>query len=140
MIFSRFLTLLWGVSVFAAWLTFAPEEACAQDRLSVREVQLGVELERGEVVDPTLRFSQGAGRMYAVVYVDNPSRAAARIRVSFEREESSPRPGVALEMPARPRYRTVARTGLRRAPGRYVCVVRTEDGRELARVPYEIVP
>lgn len=109
--------------------------AQAQDgELSVSEVQLATQLENGHAVSPTTTFSHADGRIYAVVQVQNPSREETSIRVSIEPVDGPARSGYELDIPARPRYRTVARMSTNRAPGRYRCVVRTADGRELASV------
>ena len=121
-------------------LTFAivlapPLGAAAQEtptELSVSEVQLGSSLERGRVESPTTTFTHADGRIYAVVQVQNPARTETRVRVSLERVDGPARSGVLLDIPARPRYRTVARFVARQAPGRYRVVVRTEDGTELS--------
>ncbi len=102
--------------------------------LSVSEVQLATQLENGQAVSPTTTFSHADGRIYAVVQVQNPSREATTIRVSLEPVDGPAHSGFSLDVPARPHYRTVARMSTNRAPGRYRCVVRTEDGRELASV------
>ncbi|MEC7518739.1 MAG: hypothetical protein VYE22_02685 [Myxococcota bacterium] len=121
-------------------LTFAivlalPLGAAAQEtptELSVSEVQLGSSLDRGRVESPTTTFTHADGRIYAVVQVQNPARTETRVRVSLERVDGPTRSGVLLDIPARPRYRTVARFVARQAPGRYRVVVRTEDGTELS--------
>ncbi len=110
--------------------------ASAQDssELTVTEVQLATSLENGVAVAPTTSFSHADGRIFAVIRVQNPSGEAPSIRVSIEPIDGASRPGFSLEVPARRRYRTVARFTAAQRPGRYRCVVRTEDGRELASV------
>ena len=96
-------------------LTFAivlalPLGAAAQEtptELSVSEVQLGSSLDRGRVESPTTTFTHADGRIYAVVQVQNPARTETRVRVSLERVDGPTRSGVLLDIPARPRYRTV---------------------------------
>ncbi|GAB5543759.1 MAG: hypothetical protein SangKO_035190 [Sandaracinaceae bacterium] len=111
-------------------LAAAQEEASTE--LSVSELQLGSALERGRVQTPTTSFTHADGRIYAVVQVQNPTRAETRVRVSLERVDGPARSGVLLDIPARPRYRTVARFVARQAPGRYRVVVRTEEGVEIS--------
>lgn len=107
--------------------------------LSVTEIQLATQLENGQAVSPTTTFSRSAGQIYAVVRVQNPSGEATTIRVAIEPVGGPAASGYNLEIPARPRYRTVARVSTsNRAPGRYRCVVRTEDGRELSSVELTI--
>jgi len=105
-----------------------------EGELSVREIELASTLERGRAVSPTTSFTHADGRIYAVVHLENPSREETTIRVSLEPIEGRPRAGVSLDVPARARYRTVARMSAAQAPGRYRIVVRTEDGRELSSV------
>lgn len=120
--------LLFGVALPDA---HAQEEA---GELTVTEVQLASTLERGRAVAPTTAFTHADGRIYAVVRLSNPSREATSIRVSIEPVGGSSRRGVSLEVPARRRYRTVARMSAAQRPGRYRVVVRAEDGRELSSV------
>lgn len=116
--------------------SLAAASAHAQDtaELSVSEVQLATALENGVAVSPVTTFARADGRIYAVIRVQNPSAAATSIRVSLEPVDGASRPGFSLDVPARRRYRTVARFSSAQRPGRYRCVVRTEDGRELASV------
>lgn len=106
----------------------------ASGELAVTEIQLATALEGGAAVSPTTSFSRADGRIFAVVRLENPSSEATSVRVALERVDGPSRSGVSLEVPARRRYRTVARFSAAQQPGRYRCVVRTEDGRELASV------
>lgn len=110
----------------------AQDEAEAPDGLSVTELQIGTALERGVVSEPLTSISRSAGRIYAVVRVQNPAREATNIRVAIERVGGSAARGFSLDIPARRRYRTVARFPSTRPAGQYRVVVRTEDGRELS--------
>lgn len=114
---------------------FASSAARAQEgELSVAEIQLATTLESGRAVAPTTAFTHADVRIYAVVQLENPSREATSVRVSIEPVDGAARRGVSLEVPARARYRTVARMSAAQQPGRYRVVVRTEDGRELSSV------
>lgn len=117
-------------------LSALASSAQAQDtaELSVSEVQLATALENGVAVSPATSFSRADGRIYAVIRLENPSSAATSVRVALEPVDGASRAGVSLDVPARRRYRTVARFSAGQRPGRYRCVVRTEDGRELASV------
>lgn len=121
-----------GAVSFGASPPLAAAQEEASTELSVSEVQLGSALERGRVQTPTTSFTHADGRIYAVVQVQNPTRAETRVRVSLERVDGPARTGVLLDIPARPRYRTVARFVARQAPGRYRVVVRTEEGVEIS--------
>jgi hypothetical protein len=116
-----------------------PAAASAQDEgLVITEVQIGTRLESGLVAEPQTTISRHAGRIYAVVRLRNPSREATEIRVSFEHADGPERPGASLDIPARRRYRTVARFGSSHPPGRYRVVVRDAEGVELTSVEIEI--
>jgi hypothetical protein len=92
--------------------------------------------------DPTTTFRRTDGRVYVVVRIENPTRAEQDVRVAFERAEGTAAPGarggVALHIPASPRYRTVARTSTNRAPGRWRAVVRSAEGAVIGQVEFEI--
>jgi hypothetical protein len=92
--------------------------------------------------DPTTSFRRTDGRVFVVIRLENPSGAEQDITVAFERAEGTPttgaRGGVTLHVPARRRYRTVARTSTNRAPGRWRAVVRNSAGEVLQTVEFEI--
>jgi len=108
------------------------------DTIEIREVQLGTSLEEGLVTEPQTEFSRADGRIYAVIRLNNPSREAGSIRVALQPADGPDRRGFALDIPARPRYRTVARFGATHPPGDYRIVIRTEDGTELESVSLTI--
>ena len=115
--------------------------AAAQDTLAVTEIILGSELENGVPTTPSTSFARNSGAVYCMVRLTNPSRAEGAVRISFERAEGEPatrQSGRTLTIPARPRYRTVARSGTARAAGTYRCVVRAEDGSVLSHADYTI--
>ncbi len=65
----------------------------------------------------------------------NPSREATSIKVMMRRaDQERGGHGIELEIPARPRYRTVARFTTRRAPGAYQVIVTDVEGNELSSV------
>ena len=122
-------------------LALAPlAHASAQDEgaapaptgLSVSETQLGTSLASGVVETPATTFSRSDGRLYAVIRVENPAAEATEIRVSLEPVDGAARPGFTLQIPARRRYRTVARFSTAQRAGRYKVVVRSSDGTELS--------
>ena len=116
----------------------AAQEEEAPAGLSVREVQVGTSLEGGLVTDPQSSIARDAGRIFAVIRVTNPSREETTIRVAIERVDGPHRGGFSLDIPARRRYRTVARFGSAHPPGRYRIVIRTDDGTELESVELTI--
>lgn len=132
---ARIATKLLLASIVSVAAFEASRAAAQESELSVTEIQLASSLEDGQVAAPTTSFTRADGRIYAVVRLSNPSREATNIRVTFEPlDGGTARGGITLPIPAQSRYRTVARVTTSRPAGRYACVVRTEDGRELGRV------
>lgn len=110
------------------------------DGLRVTELTIASSIEAGQAIDPRTTFRTSDGRVMVLIRVENHTGAETDIRVSFERADReivSGTGGLALHIPARPRYRTVARTGTR-APGRFRVVVRTSAGNVLASAEYEV--
>ncbi len=125
-----FISIL-GLALVASFA--AAQEAPSSDGLSVQEVVLSKALEDGQPVEPGTSFSAADGRVYATVRVQNPSREATTISVKMRpAERAHGGHGIELEIPARPRYRTVARFTTRRSPGSYVVVVSDSEGNELS--------
>lgn len=116
------------------------QDAAPSGGFEVSEIVLSKSLDNGNPVDPTTSFAASDGRVYATIRVNNPERTETSIRVVFQKADAPSRAsgGVELEIPARPRYRTVARTGTARAPGRYRCVVFSSDGTELKSIEFDI--
>ncbi len=127
---------------FLMALAIGAPVASAQDgapaALTIREVQIGTALENGLVASPTTSIPRSAGRIFAVIRLDNPSREATTIQVALERAGGPSSGGFSLDIPARPRYRTVARFGSDHPPGQYRIVIRTADGTELQSVEITI--
>jgi len=108
-------------------------DAEAPEGLAVQEVVLSKALEDGQPVEPGTRFSAADGQVYATVRVQNPSREATSVKVMMRRaDQERGGHGIELEIPARPRYRTVARFTTRRAPGSYQVIVTDPEGNELS--------
>ncbi len=131
------------IMVLGALGSIAPVAAAQDDEapptgLRVREVQIGTSLERGLVTDPQTSIARDAGRIFAVIRLDNPSREETTIRVAIERVDGPRRGGFSLDVPPRRRYRTVARFGSSHPPGRYRIVIRTAEGVELESVELTI--
>lgn len=128
--------LVFGIASFA----LAQEEG-AEATVEVTEIILGSQLENGVPAAPTTSFSRSDGSVYCVVRLTNQSGAEGAVRVAFERAEGEPQTrqgGFRLEYPARPRYRTVARTTTQRDPGSYRCVVRTDEGQVLSHADFTL--
>ncbi|NOY89820.1 MAG: hypothetical protein GXP55_01330 [Deltaproteobacteria bacterium] len=115
----------------------APAEPAAGG-LSVTELVLSKGFADHAPVNPSTSFSRSDGRIYATIHLANPARTATTIRVAFEREGAGGHGGVSLDVPARARYRTLARTGTARAAGSYRCVVYDAEGHELSAAPFTI--
>jgi hypothetical protein len=126
------------IALFAALALGAPVAAAQEGGLTIREVQVGTALENGLVASPTTSIPRTAGRIFAVIRLDNPSREATTIQVSLERAGGPSSGGFTLDIPAQPRYRTVARFGSNHPPGEYRIVIRSADGAELQSVTITI--
>ncbi len=116
----------------------AAQDAPAPGGLTIREVQVGTALTDGLVASPTTTIPRTAGRIFAVIRLDNPSREATTIQVSLERTGGPASGGFTLDIPAQPRYRTVARFGSNHPAGEYRIVIRSADGAELQSVTITI--
>lgn len=140
---KRILALLAASTLFLAHQTLAQEGAAPSETkppaadapssdLKVVSIEVGEELEKGRPVNPATSFSESTQRLYVVVRVENPQREETELRVAFEKQGGAATQGVALEIPAQARWRTVARFGGNREAGAYRAVVRSADGKELA--------
>ncbi|MDQ3031599.1 MAG: hypothetical protein M3Y87_04220 [Myxococcota bacterium] len=143
----RSLTLLTVTGALLATSLAAAQEAAPAreeiDGLRIADMTLTRAIEGGEPTDATTTFERGAGPVWVVIRLENATGAEADVRVSFERAEGEVAAtteggrGVTLHVPARRRYRTVARTVVG-APGRYRVVVRTAAGNLLGTADYTI--
>ena len=94
-----------------------------------------------EPVDEESVFSADAEKIFAFVQLANPDGAPYSFKVHFESVDKAPSPyGITLDVPTSPRYRTWAFTRIKRAPGAYRAVLRTLEGREIARKEFVVVP
>jgi hypothetical protein len=112
-----------------------PEKELAQQQtekeqgLRVSKIVLAKDIDEGQPIEPGASFSQDDGRVFALIYVDNPNREETTVRVSWQREDGPHWRGFPLEIPAVSTYRTVARTMTStREPGIYKCVVSDDSG------------
>ncbi len=91
-----------------------------------------------EPVDPASSFALDGRPIVAFVEMENRTRDDAQIVITFEK------PGetaghIELGVPAnQARWRTWGRTQGVKDAGDWVAVVRTSDGTELARAPFEV--
>ena len=125
-------SMLFGLS-FGASSTGA-----AQDVLSVASVTMGTALENGQPVEAKTSFGQSEGRLYVVVQLQNPSGAETQVRVIIRQAGGAGRGGVNLDIPARRRYRTLARFSTRHEPGSYEAVVLNAEGEEISTTAFTI--
>jgi len=128
------LSVAWGfASGYQALNTASAQEE--PTGFTVTELVLSKAIENHAPVNPGTTFSRSDGRIYATVRIANPERTATTIRVAWERVGGpASHGGITLDIPARVRYRTVARTGTRRAAGRYRCVVYNAENEEISAV------
>lgn len=116
--------------------------SAADAPLKVRRLVVAEGVERGK------REPVGAGssfkvadvdKLYAFVEVENPEKAESEVFVTFEPEDNGASQGqVSLRVGASPRWRTWAFTrGVKKA-GSWAAVVRSQDGKVLARTPFEV--
>ncbi|MFT5357208.1 MAG: hypothetical protein ACI9KE_004442 [Polyangiales bacterium] len=112
----------------------------AQEALSVASVAMGNALDRGQPVEAKTSFAQAEGRLYVVVQLQNPSSVETQVRVMIRQADGRRRGSVNLDIPARRRYRTVARFSTRQAPGNYEAVVLNAAGETISTTAFTITP
>lgn len=115
-----------------------PSSSDAQEALSVASVTMGTALENGQPTEPKTTFAQNEGRLYVVVQLQNPAAAETQVRIMIRQAGGSGRGGVTLEIPARRRYRTLARFTTRQTPGNYEAVVLNAEGVEISTTAFTI--
>ena len=100
-------------------------------------VTTGVEKREPVKVDALLA---GEAPIYAFMELANDSATGQQVVVTFEREDDFEVVGhIKLDVPAeQPRWRTWGRTHMIKDAGPWVAVVRTPDGHELARQPFDV--
>lgn len=137
--FAR-LSLVAALVLGSAFPVLAQDDAARVEAgLSIRSIILAKGVERGRAIEATDTFRRGRDRIFAIVRLNNPEREETQVFVSFESASDETRRGIELDVPARRRYRTTARTGSRRAAGSYRVVVRDAAGNELGSMPYQLV-
>jgi hypothetical protein len=110
--------------------------------ITITEIAMASSMLNGVPETTATSFPRTGGWIYCFVRLENPSAAETSILVSFERATSGDpaagATGTPLAVPARPRYRTFARTGSHKPAGSYRCVVRDSAGSVLESTPFEI--
>jgi hypothetical protein len=121
--------------------TGAPKPAPRADAkdLQVKRLVMAKAVTNREPVDVATSFSaDDLDRLYAYVEVENKGAGDGEILVSFEPPDGPAQGNVALNVGPSPRWRTWAFTRSSRKPGSWHAVVKSSDGRVLARAPFEI--
>ncbi len=106
---------------------------------SINKIVLAKGIDEGQPIEPGKTFSRADGMMFAFIYVENPAREETVVHVSWELADGPHWRGFPLSIPAKFRYRTVARTWTApREPGIYKCVVSDETGTVLDEAEFQI--
>ena len=128
-----------GVSPSAPSSAERVVKAAAKDTLRVKRLVVTERIVGREPV-AVESLSAGRGPIYAFAELENASSENQKITITFEHEGAGVTVGHAeLEIPGnRPRFRTWGNTRNIREPGRWQAIVRSADGRELARTEFEV--
>lgn len=105
----------------------------------VKRLVVTRKIENREPVEGT-ELTVGSAPIYAFVELENESAATRGVRILFENEKSKATVGhVKLSVPGgQQHFRTWGNTRMIAEPGRWVAVVSTSDGTELARAPFDV--
>lgn len=115
----------------------APKPADAPVR--VKRLVLAKNVKDRAPVDAAETFSlDEVEKLYAFVELDNPERGASRVFVTFEKERGPSFGQVELSVGPSARWRTWAWTKGVKKPGVYFAVVKSADGRVLAKQRFEV--
>lgn len=130
-------------SILALASCFVATVAIAQSsttRITVAEVVIATGVEDHEPVGVGTTFPAGTP-LYCFIRAQNRTGAEGTITVSWETTENPvgrARGGTSLTIPARPTFRTYARTAVERPAGSYRCVVRGDQGRVLGSADFTV--
>ena len=114
------------------------KKTLAADKVTVRRLVVTHAVREHEPIDPP-ELIKGTP-VLAFVELANLDGIERNVVVTFEREGRPPVGYVNLRVPAdSPRYRTWARTHNLTAPGTWEAVIRSDDGKELGRQPFELL-
>lgn len=108
--------------------------------LHVRRLVLADGVANREPTDPESSFDgKTQDRIYAFVELENPSQEKGRIVIEFDPPGGAPPRGlVKLDVGASPRWRTWAFTREVHTAGQWTAVVKSEDGKVLAKTPFTV--
>ena len=115
----------------------AEKKTLAPDQIAVRRLVVTHALSEREPIEPAELVS--GTPILAFVELSNQDATERNVVVTFEREGRPAVGHVKLHVPAKsPRFRTWARTRNLNEAGTWEAVVRSEDGTELGRQPFEV--
>ena len=112
--------------------------ATAPKRLGVKRLVLAHGIDGREPQEASARFTSSNDRVYAFVELDNPTRTADAISVSFEPPAGPALPEIPLQVGETTRFRTWAFTRRAHIAGEWTVVVRDAHHRVLARQTFTV--
>jgi hypothetical protein len=116
----------------------AETKTLAADMVSVKRLVVTHAVKEHEPIAPAELVADTP--ILAFVELSNKDGVERNVIVTFEREGREPVGHVKLHVPAdSPRFRTWAKTRNLREAGTWEAVVRSEDGKELGRQPFELL-
>jgi hypothetical protein len=116
----------------------ADEKALASDKVAVRRLVVTHAVKDREPIEPAELVT--GTPVLAFIEVSNADAIERNVVITFEREGRPAVGHVKLHVPgSSPRYRTWARTHNLSEIGTWEAVVRSEDGKELGRQPFELL-
>ena len=114
------------------------QEALAANRVKLRRLIVTHAVREREPIAPAELVT--GTPVVAFVELANDDAVERNVVVTFEREGRPAIGHVKLEVPAgAPRFRTWARTHNLGEPGTWQAVIRSDDGKELGRQPFELL-
>jgi hypothetical protein len=106
--------------------------------LHVRRFVIARGVENRAPVEPGTSFHLESGdRLFAFIDAANGTGHGSEVQIDFEQGNTRVSE-VTLNVPAQPRWRTWGFTRMVHRPGHFTAVVRTLDGRELARSEFDV--
>lgn len=121
----------------------APKKAeprAINESLGVARLVTASGVEKRSPIGATDSFVAGEGKVYAFLEVENPSREAGMVTVSFVSPSGVSHGPIELEVGAAPRWRTWAYTRAANKPGSWKAVVQNAAGKTLAETEFEVRP
>ncbi|MEM6957635.1 MAG: hypothetical protein AAF411_01485 [Myxococcota bacterium] len=119
-------TISFALAALALTVSSTPLQA-QQEPLSVGRVELCSTYENRRCVEPRTAFGVSDARLYARVHLVNAVAAEDEVSVELQTNDGARRAAITLSVPARRRYRTLARFPMPPS-GSYRIVVRSAAG------------